>query len=233
MLLVEAHGASTTGALVKGFEAAGRAACVGFYDESAADLDTFARDLLARDGVRIETDAFTHLRAVLPEDRQALRQEIDKLSLYAADLDRPVSIEDLDALLGDAAALALDQALAEALSGRGAAAVETLERVISGSPISTLKALERRLLRLTEVRTRIDTGASAADAMKTLRPPPFFKERDALVAELRVWRANTLAKALDAVWRSETAAKRAGAPQDLLVAQCFREVAALVGGSAR
>jgi DNA polymerase-3 subunit delta len=76
----------------------------------------------------------------------------------------------------------------------------------------------------------VDAGMSATDAVAKLRPPVFWKERDAVAAQVRLWTARKLNAAYDLLWTAELRAKSAGAPQDLIAADAYREVARLVGG---
>jgi len=82
-------------------------------------------------------------------------------------------------------------------------------------------------MRLIDVRARVDAAAALQDAMSKLRPPVFWKERDAFMAQTRAWSARALMAALDVCWEAEVTMKRAGAPHELLAADAFRRVAKL------
>ncbi len=74
----------------------------------------------------------------------------------------------------------------------------------------------------------VDAGASPADAASKLRPPVFWKERDAFAAQIRRWPLGALAAALDVLWKAQVRAMTAGAPQELIAAEAFKAVAGLV-----
>jgi DNA polymerase-3 subunit delta len=133
----------------------------------------------------------------------------------------------LDALLPSENDAVLDEAVHAATDGRGSAAQEALARIAGLSGVTAIKALERRLLRLLEVRTQMDQGVSAADAAARLRPPLFWKERDRFQSQLGVWSTQTLARALEGLWNAELAAKQAQSPQALLAADAFANAAKL------
>ena len=86
---------------------------------------------------------------------------------------------DVEAAVGDAAELALDRIVMAAGSGRAAAALAECDRsVASGeSPQSVIAALQRHFLRLHRMRGALDGGRSMDDVMRSLRPPPHFKQR--------------------------------------------------------
>ena len=168
--------------------------------------------------------------AALPPDRGLARQEIEKLALYAHELGRGVSAEDIAALMAGEAESALDAASLAAAQGKAALAVESLARIDALSGVSALRALLRRLHQLRDARALIDQGMNPNDAIAKLRPPVFWKERDAVASQARIWSARKLNAAYDVLWTAELRSKTAGAPQELIAADAYRGVANLVGG---
>lgn len=45
----------------------------------------------------------------------------------------------------------------------------------------------------------VETGASLDDAVRGLRPPLFFKQKDAFVAQVELWTSATLTRALQRI----------------------------------
>lgn len=226
-LLIEGGDLSGGGKLVKGFEAAKRAAVMAFYEESESERAAFARALLKESAVTLARDGEEALAALLPADRGLMRREIEKLAAYAHGSNAPLAAADIEALIADENDGQLDAAGRAALEGRIGAALEILERIDALSGVSAIKALERRLLRLLDARARVDAGLSPPDAMAKLRPPVFWKERDAFLAHLRAWSARRLIAGLDALWAAELRAKQAQSPQELIAADAYRSVAKL------
>ncbi len=229
-LIVEAGDLGSTAALVKHFTAAKQAAVIAFYEETEAERGQFARSLAKDLGLSFERDAEDAFLAALPADRGLMRQEIEKLGLYAHKLGRPINTDDLEALMASEVESALDAASLAAAQGKAAQAVESLARIDNLSGVSALRALLRRLHQLRELRGHIDAGASPSDAVGKLRPPVFWKERDAVAAQARLWTTKKLSAAYDVLWSAELRSKTAGAPQELIAADAYRGVAKLVGG---
>ncbi len=228
-LIVEGGDLSGSSELVKAFNAAERAAAAPFYEETDAERAQFARGLAGELGLSFESGAQEDFLSALPADRGLARTEIEKIALYAHGLGRKLNSDDLGALLTDESESALDAASLAAASGRAGEAIESLARIGALSGVSALRALERRMLQLNDARALIDAGASPADAVGKLRPPVFWKERDAVAAQARAWTGKKLNAAFDILWSAELRAKTAGAPQELIAADAFRAVAKLVG----
>lgn len=229
-LIVEAGELTAASELVKTFGAAKSAAAIAFYEETDAERAQFARALAKELGVSLERDAEEVFLAALPPDRGLARREIEKLALFASGLGRKVTAADLAQLMAGEAEGALDVASLAAAQGQVAQAVEALARIDGLSGVSALRALLRRLLQLREARALIDGGLSPADAIAKLRPPVFWKERDAIAAQTRLWTGRKLNAALDVLWTAELRAKTAGAPQELIAAEAYRHVAKLAAG---
>jgi DNA polymerase-3 subunit delta len=229
-LIVEAGDLGSTAPLVKQFTAAKNGAVIAFYEETEAERAQYARSLAKDLGLKFEHGAEDTFLAALPADRGMARQEIEKLALYAHKLERPISADDIEALMAGEAESALDAASLAAAQGKVAQAVEALARIEGLSGVSALRALLRRMHQLRDARAMIDGGASPSDAVARLRPPVFWKERDAVAAQARLWTAKKLNAAYDVLWSAELRSKTAGAPQELIAADAYRGVAKLVGG---
>lgn len=206
VLVLEAGNLRADDGLRKLFEAAPRCAALACYPDEARDLDALVSEILKAEKIEIAEDARKLLTARLGADRALSRAEIEKLALYAHGRPR-IEIADVDAVVGDASELAVDRVLQAALSGdAGAAVVECERSVASGeSPQFVLVMLLRQVMRLHRVRAAMDDGASAEEALRGLRPPLFFKQRDEFLGALKVWPAARLETAIgriDAAMRS-------------------------------
>lgn len=211
------------------FENGAHVAALPFYEDSGADLKRFAFDMLRDAGLTLSRDAALQLEALLPDDRGVLRQEIEKLILFAGPQHQAPEASDIAALLADEADAAVDAAAGAALQGEGAAAAQALSDLSGLQGISALKSLERRLLRLLEARRLMEGGLSVAEVGDKLRPPVFWKEKEAFAQQVRRWSPSGLTGALDMVWKAQLRAMTAGAPQELIAAATFRAVAARAG----
>ncbi len=228
-LIVEAGDLGGSADIVKKFGAAKSAAVIAFYEETDAERAVFAKALAKELGVTFEREAEDRFLAALPADRGLARQEIEKLALYAHNLGRPLEVADLEALLAAESESAIDAASLAAAQGKAAQAVESLARIDALSGVSALRALLRRLHQLRDARAMMDQGASAEDAIARLRPPVFWKERDAVASQARLWTAKKLSAAYEVLWTAEMRSKTAGAPQELIAADAYRNVAKLIG----
>ncbi len=187
-------------------------AAVVSYEPGLRDALRLATEIGAEHGLRPSRDAAVALFEAAAGDRMVMRREIEKLSLYLdSDTDRPKTAEIADvAAIGVGAGDADQYALVAAVTGgRPAQAVDLLGRS-SGAGIVVLRALERRLTMLLGLRGLVDGGLSAQSAVDGARPPIFWKEKDAVVAELRLWSTPALVRGLADILAAERAIKTSG-----------------------
>ena len=206
------------------------AAAVACFPDEARDLDAVIREVFAATKVQITPEAKRLLILRLGADRALSRAEIDKLALYAHGKSL-IDESDVEAAVGDAAELALDRIVMAAASGQAAAALAECDRsVASGeSPQSVIAALQRHFLRLHRMRGALDSGRSMDDVLRSLRPPPHFKQREALEQQGRNWSTRKLNAALARIAEAAKAARLNSALEDTLAENLLLDLGALVG----
>jgi DNA polymerase-3 subunit delta len=200
LLVIEAGNLAATSALRKVFEKASNAAAIGCYPDEGRDLARLIDEELVSKGIALTSEARKLLTASLGGDRGVTRMELSKLALYA--FDRPqIDVYDVVAAIGDSSQLAYDGLIAQVLAGHTADALAKFERMEaagqSASGFTTM--LSRHLLQLYRLRTMVDNGRSAIDAVGTLRPPVHFRQKDAMAHQATRFNAAMLKKAVQMV----------------------------------
>lgn len=197
LLIVEAGNLKPDDALRSLFEALDTCFAVACYPDNAADIESLISDVLSSFSLTIEGDARALLQSRLGADRALSRAEIEKLALYCLD-HKTITLADVENVVGDAADLALERIAEAAAEGRTQAAVTDFGRAMASgeSAQAIIAVLQRYFLRLHKVRSDVDAGQRVDDALKSLRPPLFFKQRDAFARQIRNWSRPQLDQAL-------------------------------------
>lgn len=228
LLIVEAGNLKPDDALRALFEGAGSAAAIPCYPDTGADLGALITDVLQGFKIAIESDARTLLISRLGADRTLSRNEIEKLALYAHGRSA-ITADDVEAIVGDAADLALERISEAAASGNSTAAITDFGRAIASgeSAQAIILITQRYFLRLHKLRSDIDGGQSLDDALRSLRPPVHFKQRDALSAQVRNWPRAGLDQALKRIADSAKAARLSSALEETLGERLILALAAM------
>jgi DNA polymerase-3 subunit delta len=218
-LIVEGGNLRPTDTLRTLFEKAPKAAAVACYPDDAHDLETLVRDTLKGHGLAISPEARDLLLTRIGGDRALSRGEIDKLALYASGKSE-IDVSDVEAIVGDASQLAIDRVLDGAAGGDAKRAVAEYARALAAgeSAQTIILAAQRHIEKLHKIRSDIDQGRSFEDAVRQLRPPIHFKQKDAIGLQCRLW---TTARLSEALARASAAAKaaRLSAPLEEAIAE--------------
>ena len=226
-LIVEAGNLRPNDALRALFEKSAQAAAVACFPDEAHDLEGLIRATLKSYGLTIGPEARDLLLARVGADRALSRGEIEKLALYAAGKTE-VEPADVEAIVGDASELTIDRILAATASGDAARAVAEFARAVAAgeNPQGIIAATQRYFQRLHRIRSDIDQGRSFDDAIRQLRPPIHFKQKDALGLQCRTWTTARLTQALSRVARAAKAARLSGALEEAVAEELLMGLAA-------
>ncbi len=193
------------------FEAAPNAAALHLFSDSDTDMSDLVRKFLSTHGVEIEADALSEFVGGLPGHRSLANAEMEKLSVYAHNLGRPVSAADVRALCETNADENARRAVTLALSGAPEAAQAEMDRVIDAglSPISLIRMFEMEASRMLEAQALQGEGGSANVGMK-LKPPVWKSDWPAFQARLKKWPTPRLTRLLERLHDLELMAKSPG-----------------------
>ena len=227
-IVVSAGDLAAKSKLRKLFESAKNAAAVPCYLDDDAALDRLVTDVLGRHDVAITPDARQMVISQLGSDRGLSRSELEKLALYAGP-GGSLDPSDIEAAIGDSAASAIDQLVFAAASGQAHELDIALEHAFENAThaVQILRASANHLNRLAQTRTAVNAGKPAKQAMKSLRPPVFFKNESAFESQLRLWNDDGLEKGLSLLLKAEADCKKTGLPDRLVCARVLQQIAAI------
>jgi DNA polymerase-3 subunit delta len=217
LLVLEAPGLGK-GKLRTLIEAAPEAAAIGCYPEEGRALQDLIRTVLAELGASADMDAVAWLAEATGGDRAVVRSEVEKLALLAGAGGR-IDLEMARASAGDAAGASAEAGLVAATRGDAAAADHEVERALGEglAAIALLRMALGHLQRLHQARLRMQDGLSAADAVRFMRPPVFYKAVGGMIASVTLWSTENLVRAIDEARLVEIGCKQTGSRQELLV----------------
>jgi DNA polymerase-3 subunit delta len=180
LVLIEAGELRPTSPLRSLCEKSPAAAVIPCYADSERDLLRLVERALKEAGLTIETDAREELMGLLGADRLASRAELDKLALYAQGEGR-IGLDDVRAIIADASALVLDDAVDAAAAGEREAALTALRKARAAGVSATvvLGAAIRHVVNLHRLRLSLDRGGRPGEIIDNARPKIFFRRKPA------------------------------------------------------
>lgn len=195
-IVIEAGDLRPTSPVRKAMEKHAAALVVPCYADSARDIDRLLEQEAAHHGLAVSGEAREALHALLGSDRAGSRSEITKLCLYAHG-DGEITLAHVEAVVGDSAALSIEEAVDAAFLGDATAAIRWLKRLeAAGTHPSVTAGFALRLAQsLQKMRAQVDQGLAADTVVDGAQPRIFFRRKPAIKTMLRAWPSDQLVKA--------------------------------------
>ena len=226
IVIIEAGELAARSSLRKLFEGSENAVAVACYADDARSLPDIIRQTMAPHNQTVSRDAMALLVQSLGADRSLTRNELEKLAIYKGGPGE-ISIDDVRASLSDAAATSMDDVVFSAASGNFAKLDSALEKTFDEgiSPIAVVRASTRHFQRLHLARGEMDNGKSVEDAVRSLRPPVFYKYMDQFKSQLRIWPSVRLARAFELLTQAELDCKTTALPAPAMCHRALIQIA--------
>ena len=164
------------------------AATIECYPDGPREISDMISKTVAAAHIRITPEAVSALSQLLGADRMSTRAELDKLLLFAYGQEA-IGLEDVEAIVADASALAIDSAVNGAFSGNISVVDDVVSRIFANGSDGylLLSAALRHSIALQRARLDIDSGGSLDQAALTITRSGSFLRRDLLDMQLRIW----------------------------------------------
>lgn len=204
--------------LLKLAEAAPNAAAFTTFPLSDEDALRSVSELGRRFGLKISPPLARRVAESCANDQAIITRELEKLALYVAA--SPHAPRELDADAIDAVGVHSEQdevlRLGDmALTGDVAALSNCIARLAAqgNEAVPAVRALQRRLLMLSQARARVERGERVDAVMASLGKAVFWKDKPAVEKMLRIWTAQDLATIADRAGALERAFMFSPAPE--------------------
>ena len=227
-MIYEAGDLRPSSTLRRACEKSGRAAAIPCYLDSSEDLVRLIQGSLRDAGLAVDSEALDYLADRLGSDRLQTRRELEKLAMFVGPGESRVSLAAAEMSVGDVAAIRLEDLAFAVAGGNQAALVRALARSLreGGNAVAALRAVARHFDRLHRVAGERDRGVRSDQAMKTLRPPIFYKRTAAFREQLSRWPTDRLAAALRLLLDAEVECKTTGLVPAAMCEHALMRVAA-------
>lgn len=194
------------------------------YADEGRTLVSLVDDMLAGAGLTIDREARETLLSLLGADRLATRNEIAKLALYAHGQET-VTLDDVEAVVGDVSSLTFDAAVDAAFAGNLAEVDHAAARLRSeGLDAGVLMGMAlRHALMLLRATFALDGGAGFDEATRPMRLN--FRRKDTVARQLRLWTASRLVFAIRACGEAAAAIRRQSALAPAIAHRALMELA--------
>lgn len=207
-------------------EAESLLAALPCYMDSAEALEGLVESSARGAGLNIDPDALDWIVERLGGDRGQTRSEIDKLLLYkTGDVGKTITRDDAIAVLGDTAAVGVDDVIGATFDGEIVTLDRALDRVFAegGNAIQVVRSLQRHADQLHLVSGHARGGNFENAMFKARGLPRGGPIRQRFERHLRTWPLPRLSAALTTILEAEIECKRTGTPAEVITRRlCLR-----------
>lgn len=225
-----APGVTNRGKLFKLAETSAFARVVQCYQPRRGDLAAIAVAQARDRHLRLSNPDALLLVDLVDGDRALIARELDKIALYLdASEDRPrQATAEAIRLLGAASHDEDIGAFVNAVLGGKVEELAdqlNLADALGVNEIRLLRSLSNRVQQLARLRVQVDGGQHPKSVASAKPNGVFWKEVDAVAAQLRIWDAHRIARLNDRLLLTEQALKASGTPGGVLFRQLATDIA--------
>lgn len=185
------------------------------YQPEARELAAIAVAAARSEGLQLAGPEAARLVELVSGDQKLLVREIEKLALYrdaAPDRQRAVTAEDIAALGAAVHEEDISACVNAALAGKlgDLPGIFATIDAVGVAEIRLIRALALRVMLLARLRAEVDRGQHPKTLVADKRNGVFWKEADAVTAQLRLWDSIRLARLLTRLLDCERGLKASG-----------------------
>ena len=186
-LIITVRDSTTKHSLIKLCEKHPLIASIACYPDEDENLQQFIRTNLSGHGINISIELINYISEKLSGDRAINRREIEKLALYAANT-KTIDQQEIDSLLGDNTSQLIDRLVNAVFDGKTDKLGFLLGKTKSEDiqPIVIIRFFQSYLRILISVGAGKKSGLSTTAAISNLRPPIYFKRKNAVIRHSKV-----------------------------------------------
>ncbi len=212
-IVIQAGPLTPRSSLRKYAETAKNLAIIPCYEDDERSLSQYIQHQMQQFNLQADRDVAPFLAHQLSGNRALVDRMIEKIINYKGS-DTRVTLDDARACAHDVSQSSIDSAIQAALDGQYAQLDEALQ-ILWGegvSPVALARIGQNQLYRLRQVQTAMAQNTPLEQALKTLRPPLFFKAKPDFTRRLRQWPLPKIDRAIQALLRLEVQCKKTGIP---------------------
>jgi len=225
-LIIEGRDLNPSSPIRKIFESGKNLAALACYVQDEKSLSYAIPQAISKAGKMIDRDAVQYLSSCLVGDSGSVSSQLDKLIIYAGD-ERQITLEDAKACVVDSSDISLERIVQKAASGNMMALEKDLLKSFDEgiSAVAILRVSQNYFKKLHLVKSQIEEGTNTDTALKSLRPPLFFKDKPVFMGHLNKWSSKKIMSAINGLIKAETLCKKTGYPAETVCSHTLHSIA--------
>ena len=179
------------------------------YDDDFRSMMKTVDEFVIKNKFDLDHDVKNYLLQSLSSDRMISKQELDKIEIYYKNSGTKIELENVKSLLNDSSSQNLNRMNETVMFGNTSKSSKIVNKLLSEgtSPISLIRSLTNYLMRIKLTKIEMKKGNNFDKAIKVLKPPVFWKEKDSFQKLCLKWPIQNIEKNLSKLLETEILCK--------------------------
>tara|TARA_B100000401_G_scaffold436557_1_gene380263 strand:+ start:8457 stop:9482 length:1026 start_codon:yes stop_codon:yes gene_type:complete len=189
----------------KFFESEKTCFALACYDDDGRSQMQNIEKFIKENNLDLNQDTKYYLLQTLSIDRMVSKHELEKIKLYYKDESKKIELEDLKNLLNDSSSVNLSKMNEVVMNGNTLKSSIIINKLLSEgtNPISLIRSLMNYIMRIQMTKIEMRKGNDFENAIKILRPPVFWKDKDNFQKHCLKWPIEQIEKILNGLTSTE------------------------------
>ena len=150
-------------------------------------------------GVQLNKEIKNYLVQFLSNDRLVSQSELEKIYLFQKNRTDDLSLEEVKIILNDTASNNLNKANENIMYGKTNSASKIIHKIFSEgtNSVAIIRSLINYMMRIQQTKIEIKKQKSFDEAIKVLKPPLFWKDKDNFQNHCNAWPLRDIEKNLN------------------------------------
>ncbi len=166
------------------------------YEDDTKELIKQIEDYVAKNNLKFDRDVKNYLIQNLSSDRMINNNELEKMNLFIGNSGKLLSIEDAKFLLNDSSTQNFNRMIETVMYGNTSKSSKIVNKLLSEgtNPVSLVRSLINYLSRIQKTKIEMKKGNNFDTAIKDLKPPIFWKEKESFQRHCLKWPLKSIEK---------------------------------------
>ena len=208
-IIFKSENLSKSSKIRKLFETDAKCFALACYDDDYKSISKNIELFIKQSGLRIDRDIKNYLTQSLSDDRMISKHELEKIRLYYKDANQEIHLNEVKKLLNDSSSQNISKMNENVMYGKTSKSSKIINKLLSEgtSPISLVRSLINYIMRIHQTKVEMKKGNNFEAAIKSLKPPVFWKDKDNFQQHCNKWPLKIIEKELNQLLETEISCK--------------------------
>tara|TARA_Y100000816_G_scaffold128003_1_gene90159 strand:+ start:1832 stop:2857 length:1026 start_codon:yes stop_codon:yes gene_type:complete len=205
LLIVKTDNLSKSSKIRKLFEMEKFLLALACYEDDVKSIIRTIDNFAKVNSIALDRDIKSYLMQTLSTDRIISQNELEKIKLFYFNSNEKIDLNTIKTLLNDEGSKNIQKMNENILSGKADRSINIIKKLLmeGARPITLIRSLVNYLKRLKITKIQIKKGVTFDEAIKSLKPPVFWKDKDSFKFICNNWPLPEIEKCISLLLAAE------------------------------